>query len=182
MGPDVLMQDGIITHRFTVAQDDKFNGSLETGKKSTCFTQIGNQILRWEHFRDSWMHRLSQMSRGRRSLSMHGCHAVSDEEIVGFIDQCTMSFITTPKPFSQWGMGNEGRYMLRHVDGQTSLLHYSQMLHRAGILFSFHNICRLYIFPKDSTGMDVPTSQTESLVLTSLWIADVIQMKNFFLQ
>lgn len=137
-------------------------------KKNTCFTQIGGQILRWVPFRDSWMHRLSQMPRGRRSLSMHGCHAVSDEELVGCIPQCTMSFITTPKPFSQWGMGNEGRYMLRHVDGQTSLLLYSQMLYIAGMLFSFHNICRLHIFPKDSTGMDVPTSQTASLVLTSL--------------
>ncbi|XP_073672678.1 protein kinase C eta type-like [Garra rufa] len=63
-------------------------------------------------------------------------------------------------------MGNEGRYMLRHVDGQTSLLRYSQMLHIAGMLFPLHNICRLHIFPKDSTGMDLPTSQTGSLVLT----------------
>lgn len=70
-------------------------------------------------------------------------------QMKSFIPQCTTSFITTPKPFSQWSMGNEGRYMLRHVDGQTSLLHYSQMLHIAGMLFSFHNICRLHIIPKD---------------------------------
>lgn len=103
---------------------------------------------------------------GRRSLSMHGCHAVSDEELVGFIPQCTMSFITTPKPFSQWGMGNEGTYMLRHVDGQTSLLCYSQMLHIAGMLFSYHNICWVHIFPKDSTGMDVPRHRLGCLDLS----------------
>lgn len=40
MGPDVLMQDGIITHRFIVAQDDKYNGSLETGKKALALPKL----------------------------------------------------------------------------------------------------------------------------------------------
>lgn len=143
-----------------MAQDDKSNGSLETEKREVALPKLAAKSCA------GWVSDCHRCLGGRRSLSMHGCHAVSDEELVGFIPQCTMSFITTPKLFSQWGMGNESRYMLRHVDSQTSLLCYSQMLHIAGMLFSFHNICRVHIFPKDSTGMDVPRHRLGCLDLS----------------
>lgn len=41
---------------------------LKLKKKRGCFTQIGSQILRWVSFRDSWMHRLSQMPRGEEVI------------------------------------------------------------------------------------------------------------------
>lgn len=40
MRADVLMQDGIITHRFIVAQDGKSNGSLETEKKALALPKL----------------------------------------------------------------------------------------------------------------------------------------------
>lgn len=93
------------------------------------FTQIGGQILCWVRFTD-WMHRLSEMPEGEEVIK-HAWLSCCVRRIAcldGFILRCTMSFISTPKPFSHWGIENKGRYMLVHVNGQTSLLCYSQML------------------------------------------------------